>query len=336
MIKFILKRILAGMVVLLGVIVVTFAVTRLVPSKPELQWVGTRATAEQLEAARIELGLDKSVPEQFIIYLKDLLHGDLGMSLQTKRPVADEIREYLPPTLELVLISTIFAVILGLGLGVLSASQKNRWQDHLARFFSVGTVSLPTFWTALLFQVLFYKILQLLPVGGMLSNHTQLFYQVPHVTGFLLLDCLLTGNFYILQDAAVHFIMPCAVLMLYPLGSVARMTRSAVLEILNEDYIKAARSYGLKERAVLWKYALKNSLGPTATVVTLSIGYTLMNTFLVESIFNWPGIGSYISDAVMNMNYPAIMGVTIISAIAYVFLNLIADIIVAMDPRVRV
>lgn len=336
MIKFILKRILAGMVVLLGVIVVTFAVTRLVPSKPELQWVGTRATAEQLEAARIELGLDKSVPEQFIIYLKDLLHGDLGMSLQTKRPVADEIREYLPPTLELVLISTIFAVILGLGLGVLSASQKNRWQDHLARFFSVGTVSLPTFWTALLFQVLFYKILQLLPVGGMLSNHTQLFYQVPHVTGFLLLDCLLTGNFYILQDAAVHFIMPCAVLMLYPLGSVARMTRSAMLEILNEDYIKAARSYGLKERAVLWKYALKNSLGPTATVVTLSIGYTLMNTFLVESIFNWPGIGSYISDAVMNMNYPAIMGVTIISAIAYVFLNLIADIIVAMDPRVRV
>ena len=336
MIKFILKRILAGMVVLLGVIVVTFAVTRLVPSKPELQWVGTRATAEQLEAARIELGLDKSVPEQFILYLKDLLHGDLGMSLQTKRPVADEIREYLPPTLELVLISTIFAVILGLGLGVLSASRKNRWQDHLARFFSVGTVSLPTFWTALLFQVLFYKILQLLPVGGMLSNHTQLFYQVPHVTGFLLLDCLLTGNFYILQDAAVHFIMPCAVLMLYPLGSVARMTRSAMLEILNEDYIKAARSYGLKERAVLWKYALKNSLGPTATVVTLSIGYTLMNTFLVESIFNWPGIGSYISDAVMNMNYPAIMGVTIISAIAYVFLNLIADIIVAMDPRVRV
>ena len=336
MIKFILKRILAGMVVLLGVIVVTFAVTRLVPSKPELQWVGTRATAEQLEAARIELGLDKSVPEQFIIYLKDLLHGDLGMSLQTKRPVADEIREYLPPTLELVLISTIFAVILGLGLGVLSASRKNRWQDHLARFFSVGTVSLPTFWTALLFQVLFYKILQLLPVGGMLSNHTQLFYQVPHVTGFLLLDCLLTGNFYILQDAAVHFIMPCAVLMLYPLGSVARMTRSAMLEILNEDYIKAARSYGLKERAVLWKYALKNSLGPTATVVTLSIGYTLMNTFLVESIFNWPGIGSYISDAVMNMNYPAIMGVTIISAIAYVFLNLIAVIIVAMDPRVRV
>lgn len=336
MIKFILKRILAGMVVLLGVIVVTFAVTRLVPSKSELQWVGTRATAEQLEAARIELGLDKSVPEQFIIYLKDLLHGDLGMSLQTKRPVADEIREYLPPTLELVLISTIFAVIFGLGLGVLSASRKNRWQDHLARFFSVGTVSLPTFWTALLFQVLFYKILQLLPVGGMLSNHTQLFYQVPHVTGFLLLDCLLTGNFYILQDAAVHFIMPCAVLMLYPLGSVARMTRSAMLEILNEDYIKAARSYGLKERAVLWKYALKNSLGPTATVVTLSIGYTLMNTFLVESIFNWPGIGSYISDAVMNMNYPAIMGVTIISAIAYVFLNLIADIIVAMDPRVRV
>ena len=159
---------------------------------------------------------------------------------------------------------------------------------------------------------------------------------MPDVTGFLLLDCLLTGNFYVLKDALVHFILPCTVLMLYPLGSVARMTRSAMLEILNEDYIKAARSYGLKNKVVLWKCALKNSLGPTATVVALSIGYTMMNTFLVEAIFNWPGIGSYISDAVLNMNYPAIMGVTIISAIMYVILNLIADIIVALDPRVRV
>lgn len=335
MLKFIIKRVLSGIVVILGVIVITFFVTRVMPSNPERQWAGMRATEEQLQAARIELGLDKSIPEQFVIYLGDLLHGDFGVSLSTKRPVADEIREYLPPTLELVLLSTLAAVVLGLALGVLSASKKNRWQDHFARFLSVGTVSLPTFWTALLFQVLFYKILQLLPVGGMLSYDTQLFYNVPHVTGFLLLDCLVTGNFYILKDALVHFIMPCMVLMLYPLGSVARMTRSSMLEILNEDYIKAARSYGLREKTVLWKCALKNSLGSIATVVALSIGYTLMNTFLVEAIFNWPGIGNYISSAVMNMNYPAIMGVTIISAIAYVILNLIADIVVAMDPRVR-
>lgn len=336
MLKFIIKRVISGIIVLFGVILITFVTTRVVPSKPELQWVGTRATEEQLIAAREELGLDKPLPVQFVIYLNDLLHGDMGLSLQTKRPVADEIKENLPATMELVLISTFLAMILGLALGVVSASKKDRLPDHLARFFSVGTVSLPTFWTALLFQVLFYKILQLLPIGGMLSQNTQLFYNVPHVTGFLLLDCLITGNFYVLKDAALHYILPCSVLMLYPLGSVARMTRSAMLEILNEDYIKAARSYGLKNRAVLWKYALKNSLGPTATVVALSIGYTMMNTFLVESIFNWPGIGSYISDAVMNMNYPAIMGVTIISAVMYIVLNLIADIIVALDPRIRV
>lgn len=336
MLKFVIKRILMGLVVIFGVILITFVMTRIVPSKPELQWVGNRATQEQLAAARVELGLDKPIPVQFAIYIKDLLHGDMGLSLQTKRPVADEIRENFPPTMELVLIATFFSVIFGLALGVLSANNKDKWQDHLCRFLSVGSVSLPTFWTAMLLQILFYKVLKLLPVGGMLSKNTELFYTIPHVTGFLLLDSLITGNFYVFQDALVHFILPSFVLMLYPMGSVARMTRSAMLEILNEDYIKAARSYGLRNKKVLWKYALKNALGPTATVVALSIGYTMMNTFLVEAIFNWPGIGSYISDAVMNMNYPAIMGVTIISAILYVILNLIADIIVALDPRVRV
>lgn len=336
MTKFIIKRILAGMVVLFGVIVITFFVTRVVPSNPALQWVGSRATAEQIAAAETELGLDKPIPVQFVIYLKDLLNGDLGVSLQTRRPIADEIGDYLPATLELVLISTVFAVILGLLLGVVSANYKNRLPDHIARFFSVGTVSLPTFWTALLFQLLFYKVLQILPIGGMVSYDIQLFGSIPHVTGFLLLDCLITGNFIVLKDAVLHFIMPCMVIGLYPIGLVARMTRSALLEILTEDYIKAARSYSFPNRTVLLKYALKNSLGPTVTVVTLSVGYTLMNTFLVEAIFSWPGIGNYISDAVMNMNYPAIMGVTIISAVVYVILNLIADIIIAMDPRVRV
>jgi len=226
-------------------------------------------------------------------------------------------------------------VVFGLALGVLSASKKNKLPDHAARFLSVGTVSLPTFWTALMLQILFYKILEMLPVGGMLSFDTELFYSVPDVTGFLLFDCLITGNWYVMKDAMLHYVMPCIVLMLYPLGTVARMTRSAMLEILNEDYIKAGKSYGFKNKTILWKCALKNCLGPTATVVALSIGYTLMNTFMIEAIFSWPGIGKYVSDAVMNMNYPAIMGVTIISAIAYVILNLIADIIVALDPRVR-
>ncbi len=334
--NFIIKRILLGILVLLGVITITFVVTRVVPSNPALQWVGSRATAEQIAAAEEELGLNKPIVVQLGIYLRDLAKGDMGYSLKSHRPVTDEILEYLPATLELVLLGTILAVILGLALGVLTASHKNHWQDHMGRFFSVGTVSLPTFWVAMLLQLLFYSLLKLLPIGGRLSMDVQLFEQIPHVTGFLLLDSLLAGNFTVLKDAAVHIILPCLTLALYPIGTVARMTRSALLEILNEDYIKAAQSYGIRRKTILWKYALKNSLGPTVTVVALSVGYTLVNTFLVESIFNWPGLGSYISDAVMNMDYPAIMGVTLFSACAYVILNMIADIVVALDPRVRV
>lgn len=334
--NFIIKRILLGVVVLLGVVAITFVVTRVIPSNPALQWVGSRATAEQIAAAEEELGLNKPIPVQLGIYLNDMLHGDLGYSLKSHRPVVDEIMENLPPTLELVLLGTIFAIVAGMALGVLTASHKNKWQDHLGRFFSVGSVSLPTFWVALLLQLLFYGVLKLLPIGGRLSMDAQLFGQVPDVTGFLLLDCLLTGNFSLFGDALSHLILPCITLALYPTGMVARMTRSALLEILNEDYIKAAQSYGIKRKIILWKYALKNSLGPTVTVVTLSVGYTLVNTFLVESVFNWPGLGSYISDAVMNMDYPAIMGVTLFSACAYVVLNMIADIVVALDPRVRI
>ena len=334
--NFILKRLLQGIIVLFGVIIISFVVTRVVPSNPALQWVGSRATAEQIAAAEEELGLNKPISVQLGIYLKDLMHGDLGYSLKSHRPVTDEILENAPATIELVFLGTILAIVLGLTLGVVTASHKNHWQDHLGRFFSVGTVSLPTFWVAMLFQLIFYSMLKMLPIGGRLSMNIQLMYKIPTVTGFMLLDTLLAGNMTAFKDAFLHILMPGITLALYPIGTVARMTRSSLLEILNEDYIKAAQSYGIRRRIILWKYALKNSLGSTVTIVALSIGYTLVNTFLVESIFNWPGLGSYISDAVMNMDYPAIMGVTLFSAVAYVVLNTVADIIVAMDPRVRV
>ena len=330
--NFILKRLLQGIIVLFGVIIISFVVTRVVPSNPALQWVGSRATAEQIAAAEEELGLNKPISVQLGIYLKDLMHGDLGYSLKSHRPVTDEILENAPATIELVFLGTILAIVLGLTLGVVTASHKNHWQDHLGRFFSVGTVSLPTFWVAMLFQLIFYSMLKMLPIGGRLSMNIQLMYKIPTVTGFMLLDTLLAGNMTAFKDAFLHILMPCITLALYPIGTVARMTRSSLLEILNEDYIKAAQSYGIRRRIILWKYALKNSLGSTVTIVALSIGYTLVNTFL----FNWPGLGSYISDAVMNMDYPAIMGVTLFSAVAYVVLNTVADIIVAMDPRVRV
>lgn len=335
-VKFILKRILLSIGVLFGVVIITFFLTRVIPSDPAAKWVGPRATPEQIEEARVELGLDQPLYVQFDKYISDLLHGDLGYSLRSHQPIAAELKTYIPATVELVLVATVLAIIIGIPLGIYSAKYKDKGLDHVIRFFSVGGVSLPTFWVALFLQLLFFSRLDLLPLGGRLSLNISLMYDIPQITGLLLFDSLITGNFVIFKDALLHIILPAITIALYPIGLVARMTRSALLEILNEEYIIAARSYGLPEKLVLWRYALKNSLGPTATVVALSIGYTLMNTFLVEAIFSWPGIGRYISEAIIGLDFPAIMGVTIFSVVVYVILNLIADIIIALDPRVRV
>jgi peptide/nickel transport system permease protein len=333
---FLARRLLLGFGVLLGVIFITFVLTRVVPSDPASQWVGARATVEQKAKAAHELGLDRPLYVQFAFYIRDLSRGNLGYSLDTHQSVRSELEARLPATIELVIISFFAATLIGLPLGVISAKRKDKWQDHTSRVFSVGFVSMPTFWVALFLQLVFYSWLGWLPAGGQVSTNTQVFYTVPPVTHFLIIDSLISGQFVVFKDAMWHIVLPAIALAAYPIGLVARMTRSAMLEILSEDYITAARSYGLTERTVLWRYGLKNSLGPTVTVVTLAIGYTLVNTFLVEAIFSWPGIGNYIATAVTTLNYPAIMGVTIFSAVSYIILNMIADIIIAMDPRVRV
>ena len=335
MLSFITRRLLLGILTIFGVILITFILVRVIPSDPAAQWVGGRATPKQVAAAREELGLDKPVYVQFEHYIKDLLRGNLGYSLMTHQPVVEELKKRFPATLELVFISCIIALLIGIPLGLISAKDKNSWIDHFSRFFSIGAISIPTFWLALVLQLIFFMILGLLPSGGQLSMKIKLFQNVPHITGFIFLDSIITGNFAILKDFLKHLILPAICVGAYTIGLVARMTRSALLEILSEDYIKAARSYGLPERLILYSYALKNSLGPTITAVTLAMGYALMNTFLVESVFSWPGIGKYVADAVVCLDYPAIMGVTILAACAYILLNLVADIIISLDPRVK-
>lgn len=335
MFKYVVKRLLLGCVVLLGVITITFILCRVVPSDPVSKIVGTRATPEQRERARIELGLDQPLITQYAIYLKDLLNGDLGTSLRTKQPVVSELKEYIPSTVELVFMSMVIAIAIGIPLGIYSARKKDQLLDHFCRFFSVGAVSLPTFWTALFLQLIFYRVLNWLPLGGQVDVMVMLSNNVPKTTGFMLIDCLIAGNSTVFLDVLKHMILPAVTISLYPMGLVAKMTRASLVEVLSEEYIKSARSYGLKERLVMWKYALKNTLGTTVTVVATCIGYTLINTFLVEAIFSWPGLGTYVSSSVMNMDTPAIMGATLFSAVMYVILNLIADVIIAMDPRVR-
>ena len=301
--RYILRRLLLCCIVLFGVIVIIFTITRVVPSDPAAKWAGTRATPEQIEAAKVELGLDKPIPIQFVNYIVDLTHGDLGYSLRTRNPVVSDLKAFIPATVELVLIGTLFAMCIGIPLGLYSAKYKNKLLDHISRFFSIGCVSLPGFWVALGLQLIFYSYLSWLPLGGRISVDVSLTYNIPNITGMLIFDSLITGNWVVFGDALKHIILPAIPIALYPIGLVSRMTRSALLEILNEDYITAERSYGLSDKLILWVYALKNSLGPTATVVTLSIGYTLMNTFLVESIFNWPGIGKYVAQSVVSMDF---------------------------------
>ncbi|RXG66167.1 ABC transporter permease [Candidatus Atribacteria bacterium 1244-E10-H5-B2] len=335
MLTFLYRRILLAILTIFGVIVITFFLVRVVPSDPVRQWAGSRATPEQLELARKELGLDKPIFIQFGIYFRGLLKGDLGYSHTSHRPVSEELKNRFPATLELIFIASFFALLFGIPIGLMSANNKNSWIDHLNRLISIGAISIPTFWLALILQLIFFMILKWLPSGGQLDMKIKLFQSVPHITGFMSLDCLITGNFAILGNLLRHMIMPVVCVGAYTFGLVSRMTRSALLEILGEDYVKAALSYGLSERFVLFVYALKNSLGPTVTAATLALGYAFMNTFLVESIFSWPGIGKYVADSILALNYPAIMGVTLLSTVFYIILNMIADIIVSADPRVR-
>jgi len=306
------------------------------PVDPALLYAGSRATDEQIIAARASLGLDQPMIVQYGRYLGNLAKGDLGVSFKTKRPVMTELAETIPATLELVLLAMFFAVIVGSFLGISSAKYKNQLADHVIRILSIGAVSLPSFWFALALQLIFYGALGIMPLGGRVSTQIALMFEMPNITGFLLIDSLIIGNLVLFKDAVWHIILPCIPIAMYPIGTVARLSRSSLLEIMNEDYITAAKSYGIKEKFILWVYALKNSMGTTVTVVAVIIGYSIVNTFLIESIFSWPGIGKYAASAILSLDYPAIIGVTLFSAIAYLILNLIADLIIALDPRIRI
>ena len=333
--KYIGKRVLLGLIVLLGVIFIVFSMTRLMPVDIAQKWAGEKATEEQLAAAREELGLNDPFLVQFGNYLVDLLHGDFGKSYTTHNSISDELVKFIPVTFELVLICMIVGLFAGVLLGLYSARYKNKGIDHFGRFFSVSMTSLPSFWTALALQLIFYGILNILPLGGRLSTEVSVLYGMPHYTGMLILDCIIAGNPVVLKDALWHMILPLIPLCMISTAYVGRMVRSSLIEILGEDYITAEKSYGIKDIFILWIYALKNARGFIATLVAMDFSYMLVNTYLVETIFSWPGIGKYIADSITKLDYPAIMGATIFSAVACIVCNLLADLVVAMDPRVR-
>lgn len=333
--RFILRRLILALLVLFGVSLFTFLAARVVPADPAAKWVGPKATAEQIARAREYLGLNDPLPVQYGRYLLGLLRGDWGESVVTHQPVLADIRAYLPPSLELVFLSTLLAVAVGIPLGILSARFQNRIPDQLSRLFAITGVSVPSFWLALLLQLLFFQKLQWLPVGGRLDSVFRLTHQVPVVTGSYVLDGALAGDWLLAAMALKHLILPSLALSAYPIGLVTRMVRSSMTEVLAEEHIRAARAMGIPNRVILWRYALKPALGPTATVLALSMAYALSGTFLIEAVFAWPGLGRYAAGALIAADYPAIMGVTVLVATAYVALNLLVDLAHAwLDPRI--
>ena len=336
MLRFIIKRMAWLVLVLLGLCAITFTLSRVVPGDPAAAYLGPRARPEQVEKVRVQLGLDRPLPVQFVFYMRDLLHGDLGESLRTHRPVMVGILGHLPASLELMLSAIIIALLVGIPLGVLSAKKENTLTDHLSRFFSVANVSLPSFWLAMIFQILFFRWLGLFPIGGRIDTVVSLVNPIERVTGFYVLDALMTWNWPALKSAVAHLVLPSVTLAAYPTGLISRMTRSTMIEVLREDYIMTARAGGVSEGEIHFVYALKNAIGPTLTTAGLCFAYMLTGTFFIELIFFWPGLGTFTTNAIYLNDYPVIMGVTLLMAMLYVTVNLLVDLLLAVaDPRIR-
>jgi len=329
---YILKRIFLMLIVMLGVATIVFFITRVIPADPVGAILGGNAPIERVDAMRHQLGLDKPIILQFIDYIKGIVHADFGISLKSNRPVLKDIINYFPATIELAIASMIFAVVVGVILGVYSAIYRNKSIDHFSRIFSILGVSMPVFWLGLLLLFLFYYQLDWFPGGG---RHN-LFIFPTHVTGLLLLDSIVTRDWATFWNGLHHIILPAFVLGYASAASISRIMRASMLDILRQDFIRTAKSKGLSKRLIIYRHALKNALIPVVTVIGLSFGSLLSGAVLTETIFSWPGLGRYIVNALLVLDYPAVTGGTLFIAFIYSLANLIVDIsYAALDPRMR-
>jgi peptide/nickel transport system permease protein len=319
--------------VVLGMTVIVFVVTHLIPADPAMIAAGEGADAEIIAAVRAEYGLDRPLLEQYWLFLKGLLRGNLGRSILTGRPVLDDIRERFPATLELALVSTSVALLLGVSMGIFSALSQDRLADNLIRLLSIVWVGMPAFWLALMFQILFYGKLEWLPFGGRTSIAMP---SPPHITGLFTIDALLSLRFDILADVLVHLILPVTVLALRSMAELTRMTRSSMLEVMGEDYVRTARAKGLANRTVVMVHALKNAALPIITITGIQFGYALGGTVLIEAIFQWPGMGRYAVHSIQNVDFQAVIGVAVVISVVFVVVNLLVDVAYTFaDPRIR-
>ena len=333
LLKYILRRIILSFGVLLGVATLTFVISRVIVPDPARAWAGPHAGPDTIAALTSSFHLNDPIYVQFYYYLASLLHGDWGVSPTTGQPVFYSMTIYLPATIELTLTALIITLLIGIPLGVIAATNRNKMQDHLSRLLSLSGVASPPFLVAIVLQLVFFYYLRVIPdSGGMLSVNVT---PPPTITGFLTIDSLITGNFTAFANSIEHLILPGFALAFLQLGLMSRLVRASMLEALTSDYVRTAKAKGLMPRVVVYKHALRNALTQPVTAVSLYVAYLLGGAVVIESIFSWPGVGRYAAQAALGLDLPAVMGTTIVFTIGVVAANLVADILLAViDPRI--
>ncbi|GMG81865.1 ABC transporter permease [Paralimibaculum aggregatum] len=329
-----LSALASVLITMVGLLFITFIIGRVMPIDPVLAVVGDRASQEVYDAAYKEMGLDKPLLVQFGIFLQDVVQGDFGRSNLTARPVSEDIARVFPATLELATLGVLIGVVLGVPFGVIAAVHQGRWPDHLVRLFGLFGYSMPIFWLGLIGLVIFYR--QLDWVGG--PGRLDIFYvdMIPSVTGMILIDSLIAGDMTIFRNAVHHIVLPASILGYYSLAYISRMTRSFMIEELGKEYITTARVKGLSEGAVIWRHALGNVLIPLITVIALSYANLLEGSVLTETIFAWPGLGQYITTALLSADMNAVLGGTVVVGLCFILLNKLSDVLYrVVDPRAR-
>jgi peptide/nickel transport system permease protein len=326
-------RLLQAVPTVFGILVVCFVLTRALPGDPAAYFAGDMADEESIEAVRENLGLDKSLPLQFVTYVKDLFQGDLGTALSTGQPVMTELASRLPASLELTLGALVLSFMIAVPLGVLAATRPNTWVDHVCRFLVTAGVSLPTFFTGLALMYVFYYLLGWAPPP--MGRLDMMFLPPEPVTGFLTIDAIIAGEWEILGAALAQLALPIITLALFTLAPIARMTRAAMLQTLGSDFVRTARAAGLSGRRVLITYAFRNALLPVVTTLGMVFSFVLGANVLVEKVFAWPGIGSFAVEALVVSDYAAVQGFVLSMALLFVALNLLIDVLYTLiDPRV--
>jgi len=329
-VDFFIKRVLQIIPTLIGLSIVIFLISRVLPGDPARVALGVEATAEQVEQLRHEMRLDQPLHMQYYYYVRDLIKGQFGRSLTTHRDVGKDLKDRFPATFELTTLAMVFATLAGMLLGITAAVKKDGLADQLSRVIALAGVALPRFWLGILLQLVFAYYLGLLPTIGRGPAPPE------QITGLYLLDSLLTWNLKAFLISLKHIALPAFTLSLSTLAQVMRLTRANMIDQMRRDYILAARSYGLPEKLITYKYMLKNAFTSTLTIIGLTYGFLLGNAFLVETVFAWPGMAQYGVQAVINKDFNAVVAVTMVIGAAYMLINLVVDVLYGyLDPRIR-